>query len=1208
VPVCVPCPAGRATSPRSAACDICAEGYFRMTKERPVSECAPCPHAIARCGLDTTVETMVLAEGWWRISNTSAEWHWCGDIPGRRLFELRTWLSQGSDLINLNASVVKAAVCRGGWFPLEGTADASCVDGHAGPLCQSCGQGFYLDEASYLCNECPTSDRIGGLIIIALVCVFSFALLRRVGGSCSFFKRMGKDNAKCGAFDVVSSVFDVAGQFVVFLLRQGTLIPTLKLLISFCQIVYAIPGAYDVSMPRVYYKWTDWLEEFSFAWLFTLGVDPLCVGGNVYSRLLFFCGAPLVVMVALPLAGVGLELFKRIAGAYGCIEHEPGVLANSLLQLLPLSLFVAFCTCVSVSKYIFAVWDCMDIEDNSLVVPPTSRSFMASDLAVECDILGNSEYARTRDLATVMFAIWPVGMPLIFLAILLPSRKALLKERLTRLTRATSFLHKDYEPEFFFWEPLALFYRLAISGFIHLVPSHLAFIRLNIGLITTILYSFLIMTLKPYESIVVDCLCMVTQLALMFIFLTSISLKLYDLTDFVGLATEVTGFESEDQIAYWSIGLIFGTLTIFFCVAAFEIASDEKKRSATLKLMSTRIPPRLSLRKNMMYHLFLSHTWSSAQDQAAVIKRRLQMVMPGAQIFLDVDDMMDTAGLDGYVNESQCILLLYSRGYYASAPCRNEIKFTLQYKKPLCVVHEEDVGRGGATLGAVRDEYNAFLGAEYGNRYDDLLFPKHGVIPFRRVGDHQTLMLCMIAEEMLRATPLHAETHGADAELFLPGSTYVEDLMLPDSTKIYVSKSNPGAIHLVSDLKEQMDTPPSERRQAVIAAAAAAEAAAAEAAAAAAAAAAAFDNLPCACTLVGLKSRAEINGQHGQAVEKDDESGCFRVILENGELLLVARNNLQPREHAPAAAESGAFAHPVTLGALGDTVGAVIGAVREMEFNVGAALVDTAVAGALATGSAGSIGLLSIAAVPAATPSSLQCVKRSQARSITRRASGVFIGQASNSSFTTNDPDALRPSGESAPTATHMLLYLNQSTFVGDEAAKLAEELAAALKANVRIVLAHEVDPARGGCEFAHFFATAPRELVSAGLFAPIAVACYEGTMRVASLGLLAKEFGAQEVDIKRLSTGAVSALKHEVVRDIHSANVVAAQTATKAASLRRHLSTGVSFVPSIAHSRFSIRRSSQATSMGGNGPPIITESTSSVSYVKESTTQEVEV
>ena len=39
------------------------------------------------------------------------------------------------------------------------------------------------------------------------------------------------------------------------------------------------------------------------------------------------------------------------------------------------------------------------------------------------------------------------------------------------------------------------------------------------------------------------------------------------------------------------------------------------------------------------YHLFLSHTWNSGQDQVAVIKRKLQLMLPGCQIFLDVDDL-----------------------------------------------------------------------------------------------------------------------------------------------------------------------------------------------------------------------------------------------------------------------------------------------------------------------------------------------------------------------------------------------------------------------------------------------------------------------------------------------------------------------------------------------------------------------------------------
>ena len=34
------------------------------------------------------------------------------------------------------------------------------------------------------------------------------------------------------------------------------------------------------------------------------------------------------------------------------------------------------------------------------------------------------------------------------------------------------------------------------------------------------------------------------------------------------------------------------------------------------------------------YHIFLSHVWSSGQDQAATIKRQLQRMLPGVGVFL----------------------------------------------------------------------------------------------------------------------------------------------------------------------------------------------------------------------------------------------------------------------------------------------------------------------------------------------------------------------------------------------------------------------------------------------------------------------------------------------------------------------------------------------------------------------------------------------
>ncbi len=63
--------------------------------------------------------------------------------------------------------------------------------------------------------------------------------------------------------------------------------------------------------------------------------------------------------------------------------------------------------------------------------------------------------------------------------------------------------------------------------------------------------------------------------------------------------------------------------------------------------------PELTLAKGRKYHLFLSHVWATGQDQVAVIKRQIQMLLPGASVFLDVDDLRDVGELERYIAESQ---------------------------------------------------------------------------------------------------------------------------------------------------------------------------------------------------------------------------------------------------------------------------------------------------------------------------------------------------------------------------------------------------------------------------------------------------------------------------------------------------------------------------------------------------------------------------
>ena len=62
---------------------------------------------------------------------------------------------------------------------------------------------------------------------------------------------------------------------------------------------------------------------------------------------------------------------------------------------------------------------------------------------------------------------------------------------------------------------------------------------------------------------------------------------------------------------------------------------------------------------------------------------------------------------------------------------------------------------------------------------------------------------------------------------------------------------------------------------------------------------------------------------------------------------------------------------------------------------------------------------------------------------------------------------------EEAGDATHMLLYLNADTW-SDE--RLAEQVKQARQDRLKIVMAHENDLDRGGCEFAKFFETTPQE------------------------------------------------------------------------------------------------------------------------------------
>ena len=68
----------------------------------------------------------------------------------------------------------------------------------------------------------------------------------------------------------------------------------------------------------------------------------------------------------------------------------------------------------------------------------------------------------------------------------------------------------------------------------------------------------------------------------------------------------------------------------------------------------------------------------------------------------------------------------------------------------------------------------------------------------------------------------------------------------------------------------------------------------------------------------------------------------------------------------------------------------------------------------------------------------------------------------------------------------------------------------------IRIVLVHESDPAKGGCQFGTFFGTTPQGLIDEGIYKDIAIALHTPPHRAVSLALVAQALGATK-DAARL-------------------------------------------------------------------------------------------
>ena len=188
--------------------------------------------------------------------------------------------------------------------------------------------------------------------------------------------------------------------------------------------------------------------------------------GSAMRRLLVGALWPLFAMAAvqllLLLIGVALELGRGKKGSKPQTSStDPSLAEDSLaaesdeasmrravseaLQRgVAFAILLSFCVLPSVSQAIFDTWACESFELDDAA--GESISYMRSDLTVEC---GGAEHDALVNVSYALMVLWPIGVPLSYLALLWHARAAIRQRQPTFVAESTRFLWVEYEADYF---------------------------------------------------------------------------------------------------------------------------------------------------------------------------------------------------------------------------------------------------------------------------------------------------------------------------------------------------------------------------------------------------------------------------------------------------------------------------------------------------------------------------------------------------------------------------------------------------------------------------------------------------------------------------------------------------------------------------------------------------------------------------------------
>ena len=414
-------------------------------------KCAKCPTQCMRCRNGTAT----ILEGWRLNASTP---------PGMAM-----QLARGKDGLpqHVFSCPFNPSDCPEVDLSIAHEASIECPNHHVGPLCASCDAGFSRRGSSD--NECDECRDISDYIAATF------------GLSAEWFAAL-----------LIAAVLVVCAA-IYFFFAQLRWLKTetkanIRILIGSAQVLSLLPSVLELVFPK------QPKAALSFIAVFVIDLRNIlrfeCWGWTWYDKwLASVFGLPLIV--TLPI--IMNWLWRCFAARRTDADSRQQVVAEARQTAVGALFFITMLLYPQISSAILSALRCRRLGESS--------SYLEADYSVDCM---NESYLHYRTLALVLVGVVPLGVPLGLLAALMhqfrqshkrwiegeeqrgrnSARESLLVEldvggdlqveslieyHRKRAEELFGFCTEDYRAEFFWWEPVDLLRKLALSGLLQFV-------------------------------------------------------------------------------------------------------------------------------------------------------------------------------------------------------------------------------------------------------------------------------------------------------------------------------------------------------------------------------------------------------------------------------------------------------------------------------------------------------------------------------------------------------------------------------------------------------------------------------------------------------------------------------------------------------------------------------------------------------------------